>query len=186
MLSTYMAGRALTVLVISLAAGCSQRQIEPPADRAPVLPVPPTPARAVPSAAPVAPMPTVPTAAAPGAVTASAAVNLDGYKLEIAGLIHQGSADLVYEGAPPHLLRSIVVVTLTIDSAGRLTDARVARDNGDADMTRAALDSARRAAPYPRPPARVLSRGQVQVLESWLFRKDGKFRLRTLAKAQQE
>ena len=151
-----------------------------------MLPAPATPAQAAPPAAPAAPMPTAPVAPAPGAVTASAAVNIDGYKREIAELIHQGSADLVYEGAPPHLLRSIVVVTLTIDSAGRLTDARVARDNGDAEMSRAALDSARRAAPYPRPPARVLSRGQVQVLESWLFRKDGKFRLRTLAKAQQE
>ena len=180
--STRVVGRALAVLVIALAASCTQRQIERPVD---VAPAPSAPLAGA-QAAPAAPMTTAPAAAAPGAVTASAAVNIDGYKREIATLIHQGSADLVYEGAPPHLLRSIVVVTLTIDSAGRLTDVRVARDNGDADMTRAALDSARRASPYPRPPVRVLSRGQVQVLESWLFRKDGKFRLRTLAKAQQE
>ena len=179
-------GRALAMLVIALAAGCAHKQVEQPVEVAPVPPAPMAVTQVAPPVAPVAPVPAPPVAVTPVATVASTAVNIDSYKREIAGLIHQGSADLVYEGAPPHLLRSIVVVTLTIDSAGRLTDAKVARDNGDAEMSRAALDSARRASPYPRPPARVLSRGQVQVMESWRFRKDGKFRVRTLAKAQQE
>lgn len=83
------------------------------------------------------------------------------------------------------MLRSIVVMSITVDGSGNLAAARVVRDNGDDELTRAALDSARRAAPYPRPPSRILSRGKVEVLESWLFRDDGKFRLRSLAEAQQ-
>jgi protein TonB len=161
---------ALAVFVL---AGCGHRQPEPPAP-SPQAPEPPA------RTAPVAPA----TPAAPAAP--SAATTIDGYKREVAGRIHSGSAELVYEGAPPPTLRSIVVVSLVIDSAGSLASVRVVRDNGDDVLSRAALESARRAAPYARPPSRLARGGRLEYLETWLFRDDGRFRLRSLSEAQRD
>ena len=133
--------------------------------------------------------PTAPSAQSPATApvsVASVATTVDGYKRDLAARILQESAGQVYEGAPPPLLRSIVVLSMTVDAAGNLANARVVRDNGDDQMTRAALESVRRAAPFRRPPGRLLSRGRVEFLETWLFRDDGRFQLRSLAQAQQE
>jgi protein TonB len=162
---------ALAVLFVT---SCAQRQ-------------PPTPVSTPPAPAP-APAPPAPAApSAPAAPAApSAATTIDGYKREVAGRIHSGSAELVYEGAPPPTLRSIVVVSLVIDSAGSLASVRVVRDNGDDVLSRAALESARRAAPYARPPSRLARGGRLEYLETWLFRDDGRFRLRSLSEAQRD
>jgi len=129
-----------------------------------------------------------PLAVAPPAATvpatASTASNLTGYKVEVAKRVYATNADQVFTGKPPPLLRSIVVLSVVVDEKGDVLGTRIFRDNGDAETRAAALASLRRAMPLPRPTRAVLRRGQVEYLESWLFRRDGKFQMRTLAEVQ--
>lgn len=173
-----MVRAALAVMAAGLAA-CASRPVPQP------QPAPDQPPAAVPApgGAPPVRVPSAPTASAPPA--ASAARSVDAYKREVAQRIHEVSSEQVFPGAPPNPLRSVVVVNLSIDSRGGLIDARVLRDNGDAELTRVALESARRAAPYAAPAYTVARRGRVEFFETWLFSNDGRFRLRTLAEAQQ-
>ncbi|MBL8383760.1 MAG: hypothetical protein JNM90_11820 [Burkholderiales bacterium] len=159
------------------AAGCAQRRAPGP-EPAPPAPAPPSVSVPAPAPAPAA-------TAGATAPPASAATSLNGYKLEVASRIHEASSGNVFSGTPPHLLRSVIVVSMTIDRSGNLADIRVLRDNGDAETVRSTLDSARRGAPYPRPAASVLRGGRVEFTESWLFRDDGRFQLRSLAEAWQ-
>lgn len=155
-----------------LLGGCAQR---PPAPDAPQETAP----------APVpAPRPEI--APAPAEPPSSQASNLEGYKREVADRIYVTAAERIFPGTPPHLLRSVIVLRLTIDANGRLVDARVFRDNGDAETTRTALDSARQGSPYPKPPPRLLRGGRLEVSETWLFQEDGRFQLRTRAEAWQQ
>ena len=59
------------------------------------------------------------------------------------------------------------------------------RSNGYKALENAALDSVRRAAPYAPPP--LLARradGSVSFLETFLFRDDGRYRIRSLVAAR--
>jgi periplasmic protein TonB len=83
------------------------------------------------------------------------------------------------------MLRSVVVLAFTVDGDGRVVHASVYRTNGDDEVEAAALNSLRRAAPLPPPPAALLDRrGQVDLMESWLFNTDGRFQLRSLSAGQ--
>ena len=115
---------------------------------------------------------------------ASSASNVAGYKVEVANRVYQANSESVFTGQPPPLLRSIVVVSVVVDENGKLVSSKVFRDNGDVEARAAALASLQRAGPLPRPTRAVLRRGQVEYLESWLFRRDGKFQVRTLAELQ--
>ena len=156
---------ALTVCGCVLMGGCGQRQRAPD-----------TPQETAPAPAP-APRPDI--APAPPEPPNSQASNLEGYKRDVADRIYLTAAERIFPGTPPHLLRSVIVLRLTIDASGRLVDARVFRDNGDAETTRTALNSVRQAAPYPKPPARLLRGGRLELSETWLFQDDGRFQLRT-------
>ena len=147
-----------------LLAACAQKG-EPPVAAAPAQPV------------------AVPQAAAP-AGEPSQARTIAGYKAEVARRVYDTSNQHVFTGQPPPLLRSIVVVNVVIDENGNLLSARVYRDNGDVEMRNLALASLKRAAPLPRPTRAVLRSGQIEYLESWLFRRDGKFQVRSLAELQ--
>jgi len=162
----------LPILAVMLSS-CASRPNEPAAP-APA-PEPPAVSAPAPASAPAA-----------RAASASVARTLDGYKREVAQRIHEVSSERVFAGAPPNPLRSIVVVNIAIDGRGGLIDARVMRDNGDTELTRAALESARRAAPYAAPASALARRGRVEFFETWLFSDDGRFQLRTLAEAQQQ
>ena len=165
-------------LFVAYVAGCASRPGPGPELQPQPQPQP------VPEQVPVA----VPRPAAPPparASVASAARSVDAYKREVAQRIHETSSELVFAGAPPNPLRSIVVVNVAIDGRGGLIDARVMRDNGDGELTRVALESVRRAAPYAVPVSAVARRGRIEFFETWLFRQDGRFQLRTLAEAQQ-
>lgn len=136
-----------------------------------------------PAAAPApAPAPSSAPAAAQGAP--SQANSVSGYKAEVARRVYETSSAQVFTGQPPPLLRSIVVVNVIIDENGQLVSARVYRDNGDVEMRNAALASLKRATPLPKPTRAVLKGRQVEYLESWLFRRDGKFQVRSLAELQ--
>lgn len=114
----------------------------------------------------------------------SSANSVLGYKADVAKRVYQTNAGRVFTGQPPPLLRSIVVMSVVVDENGKLVSSRIFRDNGDAETRAEALASLKRAMPLPRPTHAVLRRGQVEYLESWLFRRDGKFQMRTLAEVQ--
>ena len=147
-----------------LAAACGQTGPLPAAGPAP-QPAPVTPAEAAPPAA-------------------SSSNNVTGYKVDVARRVYQTNSSRIFAGKPPPLLRSIVVVNVVVDADGRLISSSIYRDNGDSEARSLALASLARAAPLPRPAAAVLRRGRVEYLESWLFRHDGKFQVRSIAEVQ--
>lgn len=117
----------------------------------------------------------------PGASGASQA----GYRDDVARQILDANASRVLHGTPQAMLRSLVVVAFTVDRDGRLVRASVYRSNGDDGAEAIALQSLRRAAPLPRPPASLLDgHGQLEMMESWLFNDNGQFQLRTRAAQQ--
>lgn len=117
-----------------------------------------------------------------------AAINsaaLDRYRDAVARRIQERNPSYVLSGTPQAMLRSLVVVSFTVDRDGRVVASSVYRTNGDDEAESTALSSLRRSAPLPQPPARLLDgRGRLELMEDWLFNDDGKFQLRTLASPQ--
>lgn len=104
---------------------------------------------------------------------------------EVAQTVYAHCADLVHHDRPQALLRAVVVLRLRLDEHNRW-QAEVFRDNPQQpEMTRVALDSVARL-----PPAQGLSPQTLDklhgegVIEAWLFEKNGRFALKTLAKPQ--
>ena len=101
--------------------------------------------------------------------------HLDTYKRIVALdiLQHQPGA---YCQPGEEMLKSIVVLDIAIDAEGRLVEASVLRSNGHPDLAQRALDAVNAASPYTAP-------GQgVQFLETFLFRDDDCFLIRSLAR----
>lgn len=124
------------------------------------------------------PAPPAPQVAPPGPSLA-----LDRYKRDIAREILKASPASTFKGTPPHLLRAVVVLELTIDGNGAVKRVRTVRTPND-ELAAVATRSVRAAAPLPAPPAELLRRGQLEVVETWLFRDDGRFQVRSLAEPQ--
>jgi len=136
------------------------------------------------SATPPAPAPqqAVPQAeAAPAAeLPRLSPLTLDGYKRSVAERITSASPDIFSEPLPD-MFKSIVVLDITIDNKGSLTQVSVRRSNGYQALERKAMDSVKRAAPFVVPAFTVRGRdGSVRFLETFLFRADGRFRIRSL------
>ncbi|QHP92013.1 TonB family protein [Burkholderia glumae] len=107
------------------------------------------------------------------------------YRDAVAQRILDANPASVLHGTPQAMLRSLVVVAFTVDRDGRLARSSVYRSNGDDGAEVIALQSLRRAAPLPKPPAALLDgRGQLELMESWLFNDNGQFQLRTKATQQ--
>ncbi|HLU77405.1 MAG TPA: energy transducer TonB [Burkholderiales bacterium] len=107
-----------------------------------------------------------------------------GYKQQVAKRIYARNPQ-TFKGKLPPLLKSVVVLRVTVDGNGKATKVSVRRSNGFKQLERVALDSVRKAGPLPRPSAEVLAGGDsFSYLETWLFREDGKFQIRSLAEAQ--
>ena len=131
---------------------------------------------------------TPPTRPATATLPPPAAVNsltIDQYRAAIARRIVERNPSYVAQRAPQAMLRSLVVVAFTIDSNGKVVNSSVYRTNGDDEAEATALATLRRASPLPPPPAKLLNgRGQLELMEDWLFNDDGKFVLRELASPQ--
>jgi protein TonB len=108
---------------------------------------------------------------------------LDSYKRDVAQRILSASAAQTFEGRPPEILQAVVVLQFTIERSGTLTGLRTLRSRHPV-QEKVAHASVRAAAPFPAPPAGALRSGRVEVAETWLFRDDGKFQIRSLAEAQ--
>ena len=110
--------------------------------------------------------------------------NLELYKRHLACRIHARNGTHLYDGAPPPVLRSVVVLSVRVDARGRPVRIGVLRSNGIRSLERRAIQSVRAAAPLPIPGAALLRRGAADITETWLFRDDGRFQVRTLAQVQ--
>ncbi|MEZ0604681.1 energy transducer TonB [Paraburkholderia sp. IW21] len=120
--------------------------------------------------------------------TPAAAVNsatLDQYRSAVARRILERSPSYVLRGTPQAMLRSLVVVSFTVDRNGQVVESSVYRTNGDDEAESTALATLRRASPLPQPPGALLNgRGQLELFEDWLFNDNGKFQLREFASPQ--
>ena len=111
----------------------------------------------------------------------SHAETLEAYKAEVARHIQRTSAKLTFEGAAPPLLKSVVVLSITIEPSGA-AHAKVVRSNGIRSLEARAVHSVRHASPLPRWDG---ARGRsVHFYETWLFRRDGRFQIRSIAPPQ--
>jgi protein TonB len=123
------------------------------------------------------------TVATPDAAISS--VTLDQYRDAVAKRIIERNPSYMLRGTPQAMLRSLVVVSFTVDRNGRVVESSVYRTNGDDEAESTALATLRRAAPLPQPPGKLLNgRGQLELFEDWLFNDDGKFQLREFASPQ--
>jgi periplasmic protein TonB len=107
-------------------------------------------------------------------------LTLDAYKKRVADRVVQSNAGMLADSLP-QMLRSVVVLNVAIDRHGNLAHVSVRRSNGFKQLEERALESVRRAAPFEAPGA-LLRRGEASVsfLETFLFRDDGRYQLRSL------
>jgi periplasmic protein TonB len=164
--------RRAIFLVALLLAACGAPT--PPAPEKPAAP-PPAPVALVP-APPGPPQATAPTLPPPR-------TPLDAYKRDVAQRILSANAAQIFEGRPPEILEAVVVLQFTIERSGTLTGLKTLRSRHPA-QEKVALASVRAAAPFPAPPTALLRSSRVEVAETWLFRDDGKFQIRSLAEPQ--
>ena len=107
------------------------------------------------------------------------------WRRAVAQHILAANAENVFEGRPPHPLKGIVVLDLTVGVDGRIQRASVLRAPEHArELGAEAVRSAQAASPLPPPPRALLARGSVRFTETWLYRQDNRFQLRTLAQTQ--
>jgi protein TonB len=110
---------------------------------------------------------------------------LDQYRSAVAQRIIERNPSYILHGTPQAMLRSLVVVSFTVDRNGRVLASSVYRTNGDDETESTALATLRRASPLPQPPGKLLNgRGQLELFEDWLFNDNGKFQLREFASPQ--
>ncbi|CAN7698948.1 hypothetical protein LJR289_005639 [Pseudoduganella sp. LjRoot289] len=110
--------------------------------------------------------------------------NLDDYKRLLAHKINEATPAATFTGAIPPLLTSIVVVEVKIERDGGIASLRVVRSR-DQKASGIALAAMRSAAPYPRPGKLMPAHHKTfDVSETFLFNKDYRFQLRTLAPVQ--
>jgi protein TonB len=117
---------------------------------------------------------------------ASTAATLEGYKREAARHIYNGNAADIFAGAPPAVLKSVVVLSISVDAGGEVRGVRVYRSNGYRELEQRAMRSVSRATPLPRPDRAVMRAAAAGYLETWLFRDDGKFQIRSVAMEQEK
>ena len=109
---------------------------------------------------------------------------LDEYKRVVAKRITDASRD-TYSEPVPEMLKSIVVLEITLDKAGAPLEVAVYRTNGYEDLAQRAITRVVDAAPFAAPAAALLQGdGSVSFLETFLFREDDSFQLRSLVPAQ--
>jgi TonB family protein len=163
----------VALCAMAVVAGCATVESPPPA---------------APQPAPAATAPAAPPRAAPAPVVrgpASNAATMDAYKKQVAEHIVRKNARDRADSLPP-MLKSVVVLNISIDRNGKPVHVGVMRPGaGGAAMDRAAVQSVYRAAPLPAPSDALLGSGEtVSYVETWLFRPDGHYQVRSVAENQ--
>jgi periplasmic protein TonB len=112
-------------------------------------------------------------------------LTLPEYQKEIAHAIVNKSADQTFKGKLPPLLRSVVVLQVSIDGKGMPEKVTMFRSNRFVELEKSAIAAVYRAAPYPIPGRSLLDGySSITFTESFLFRNDGRFQVRTVAEEQ--
>ena len=110
----------------------------------------------------------------------AASSELDEYKRHFARRVADANTSGLADSLPP-ILKSVVVLDITIGADGALERVVVWRSNGYKDLERTALESVRRIGAAPPPPAQSLLGGaSVRFLETFLFRPDGQYQVRSI------
>lgn len=177
---TRLTGWVSILTIAALTGGCASHDAAPPAPTASIATVTPTPPPQVAIAAPA------PAKASPPMTgsRSDSSSNIDVYKQLVASSIHRANPQHLYDGAPPPMLKSIVVLSISIAPDGKPLRVNVMRTNGYRDLAQKAVDSVHQAAPLPRPHPGLIRGGQAEITESWLFRDDGRFQIRSIAQEQ--
>lgn len=112
------------------------------------------------------------------AFAVSTSSTVDAYKREFAQRI-QDKTDLLADSLPV-ILKGVIVLDVTIDHEGNVAQVKLWRSNGYPELEKTALESVRKVGRFPAPSEAVRG-GQhsVRFLETWLFRHDGRFRVRS-------
>jgi protein TonB len=108
---------------------------------------------------------------------------LDAYKTQVAQHVVSHNPDHVYSGTLPPMLPAIVVLQITVDQDGRMTDVEVQRAR-DAHAAQVALASMRRSEPLPAPQRLAQESGSLKFSETFLFADEDRYQLRSLAAPQ--
>ena len=83
-------------------------------------------------------------------------------------------------------MRSVIVLKFAINANGKLLRSEIIRTNHDNRTENIALSSIGNASPFPKPLSHLLTKGKLEITETWLFNTDGRFQLRTIALPQME
>jgi protein TonB len=108
---------------------------------------------------------------------------LDDYKIQVAQHLLQHNPERSFSGTLPPMLPAIVVLSITVDRDGRLTDVAVQRSRDD-DASQIALASVRRSTPLPPPRELAQAGGKLTFSETFLFADGVRYQLRSLAGPQ--
>ena len=162
-MNTFLRSKAFFVTLLALLSGCASPPPPVPVEERSTISVDPPPA---------------PAPAPPASLT------LDAYKTHVARHILERNADRTFSGRLPPMLPAILVVNITVNKDGQLTDVRVKRSR-DPDGSRVALAPMLRSGPLPRPEGLVVANTEAMTFsETFLFDRDYRFQLRTLAGPQ--
>jgi protein TonB len=115
--------------------------------------------------------------------TSKSPAGLDDYKTQVARHVIQHNPGHNFNGQLPPLLPAIVVLEITVDRDGRLTDVAVQRSR-DPDASEVALDALRRSTPLPPPHQLAQAGGKLTFSETFLFADSKRYQLRSLAGPQ--
>lgn len=164
-------------LIATLIAACTRETSTPSPPPPPSKPSPPVTTSPAPTPAPAAP---------PTQLAMSTATTLDGYKREFAQRVLDSNSARTFSGRLPPELYGVVVLRIVLDRNGQPTSVQTMRVPSHApELGPVAIASVRQAAPYLRPANALLGgKGSLELVETWLFRQDGNFQIRTLARPQ--
>lgn len=106
--------------------------------------------------------------------------DLDEYKRHVARSIAAANTRALADSLPP-ILKAVVVLDITVGEDGALERVAVWRSNGYTELEKAALESVRRVGVMPPPPEQTMIGGRsVRFLETFLFRPDGQYQVRSI------
>ncbi|MBC3934805.1 TonB family protein [Undibacterium sp. CY7W] len=114
----------------------------------------------------------------------SQAGSIEMYKREVAQRVYASFPSYVYQEQPQPLLRAVIVLRYVVNADGSLSRVELLRGNGDRFAEQRAMQSLRQAAPFGKPPAKLVRGARLELSETWLFNDDGRFQVRSIALPQ--
>jgi protein TonB len=119
----------------------------------------------------------------PSPASRPAPAGLDTYKTQVAQHVVQHNPEHNFNGTLPPMLPAIVVLEITVDEEGQMTEVAVQRSR-DPDASQVALASMRRSVPLPKPERLASANGKLKFSETFLFADRDRYQLRSLAGPQ--